>query len=298
MIISDEALKTRLITGSTEVREAKEWWKDAAWDRIANRIIIDPFQDHRLGPCCYGLSVGDEYVSLRDPFNPRPLKKGEHISIGPSETVLVLSQEYLCLPRNALAMIVPRATWIFEGISLSSTRIDPTWYGKLLIGVTNLAKNPVALDWGEEFCTCYFMEATEAKKVLSRETQSALGRDTIGTVRLAHAKPQHLMLPGRVSRDDIDKVVELYGWPWDVVRGMFELTKKEVGDWIEKEVASDIVTEATSAAAKDAFDKMVSQVQEQGKWIRGLSIALITVCATIGVAVLAAVVTYLVKSFS
>ena len=168
MIISDKTLKTHLVLDRDDIIQTRELWKKGKWESIGNRIIIYPFNIRNLGPCCYGLTVGEEYISLRDPFNSKPLRKaGEHINVGPSETVLILTSEYICLPRNVLAMVVPRAAWIFEGASLSATRVDPTWYGKLLVGFTNLAKNPIVLDFGEEFCTCYFMETTETEKALN-----------------------------------------------------------------------------------------------------------------------------------
>ena len=232
------------------------------------------------------MSVGKEYVSLRDPHNTKKLEAGEHIQIGPGETVLILSKEYICLPKDVLAMIVPRATWIFEGACLSATRIDPTWYGKLLIGFTNLARNPVALDYGEEFCTCYFMEASETETVITRDKVKSLGRENIGSIKFAHARQQIPLLPDKVTKDDIDKVVELYGWPWDVARGMFLLTQKEIGNWIEKEVSSDIVAEATSAAEKRAFNELTTLYREQNKLLRNLVIGVLAILGTIGAAII------------
>lgn len=297
MILSDKDLRTRIIQDPQEAEQARGWWKKGEWDKIGNKIVIHPFDSYALGACCYGLSVGEEYVSLRDPHETRPLKEGEHIRIGPGETVLILSKEYICLPKDILAMIVPRATWIFEGTSLSATRIDPTWYGKLLIGLTNLAKNPVALDYGEEFCTCYFMEATETEKVLTRDTTNSLDREKIGSIKFAHARQQIPLLPDRVNKDDMDKVVELYGWPWDVVRGIFDLTKREIGNWIEKEVTSDIIAEATAAAERRAFDELTTQYREVTRWTRNLTIGILAICGTVAAAIIAAVVGYLIKLF-
>lgn len=297
MILSDKKLREHIIQDVAQAQQAKGWWEKGEWDKIGNKIVIHPFDSYALGACCYGLSVGEEYVSLRDPHETRPLKEGEHIRIGPGETVLILSKEYICLPKDILAMIVPRATWIFEGTSLSATRIDPTWYGKLLIGLTNLAKNPVALDYGEEFCTCYFMEATETGKVLTRDTTKSLGREKIGSIKFAHARQQIPLLPDRVNKDDMDKVVELYGWPWDVVRGIFDLTKREIGNWIEKEVTSDIIAEATSAAERRAFDELTTQYREVTRWTRNLTIGVLAICGTVAAAIIAAVVGYLIKLF-
>jgi len=298
MILADKEIKERIIQDYEEAQKAVELWKKGEWEKIKNKIVIHPFQAHALGPCCYDLSVGEEYVSLRDPHNPQELSGGKHILIHPSEIVLILSREYICLPKDVLAMIVPRATLIFEGVSLSATRIDPSWYGKLLIGFTNLAKNPVALDYGEEFCTCYFMQTTNTEKVLTRETVKSLGRENIGSIKSAHMKEQKNILPDRVTRDEIEKVVDLYGWPWDVVLGMFELTKKEIGNWIEKELTSDIVAEATIAAERRAFDELTTQYRDITRWNRILVISIISIAATVGAAIIGAIATYIIKQFT
>ena len=92
-------------------------------------------------------------------------------------------------------------------------------------------------------------------------------------------------------------MVELYGWPWDVVGGMLELTKKEIGEWIEKEVTSDIVALATTAAVKTAFDELTTQYREVTRWTRNLTIGVLAICGTVAAAIIAAVVGYLIKLF-
>jgi hypothetical protein len=91
MILSDKALLDRTFQTKEEAEEAIELWKNSKWDEIGNRIVILPFDTDALGPCCYDLSVGNEYVSLRDPHNTKYLRKGEHFQISPGETVLILS---------------------------------------------------------------------------------------------------------------------------------------------------------------------------------------------------------------
>lgn len=254
MIISDLNIKERLIQKPEEIEQAKEWWLKRNWGEIGKSIVIDPFDDFCLGPCCYDLSVGEEYVSLRDPIKINKIQKGDSVTINPSETVLILTREYVCLPKDIVAMIVPRATWIFEGMHLCATRIDPTWYGKLLIGFTNLAKNPVTIDFGEAFCTSYFMQVAEIEKIVTREKVHFLGRTNINSLKLTHAKQQTPMIPEKVTREEMEKIVDLYGWPWDVVRGMFTVTIKELKEYIAAEVAPTIVEEASSAAIKRAYE--------------------------------------------
>jgi deoxycytidine triphosphate deaminase len=287
MILSDRDLKDRIIQDPKEAEQAKQWWEKGEWDKIGSKILIDPFKNHRVGLCSYDLSVGEEYVSLRDPDSTNPLKEGEHITVGPGETVLILTEEYICLPQNTTAIVIPRATWIFEGTSVCASRIEPTWYGKLLIAFTNLAKNPVALDRGEEFCTCYFMETSQTEKQLTRDKVHFLGRTKIGSIKLMHVRRQMPLEPDEVREHHMKKVVDLYGWPWDIVRGMFVLTLKEITEYVEKEVAPAIVEDATSAAIARAFEN-------QQKWIRNLIIGLLTIGA--GLVGLVGYLVYLVLS--
>ena len=94
------------------------------------------------------------------------------------------------------------------------------------------------------------------------------------------------------------KVVDLYGWPWDVVRGMFVLTKEELGKWIETEVSSDIEGEVTNAVVKIAFDQLTTQYREANRWNKTLIICFLTIAGTVGAAIIAAIVTYLIKQFT
>jgi len=270
MVLSDGDLRKRVIQEPQEANEAKLWWEKGQWDKIGNRILIDPFKTTFLGNCTYDLSVGEEYRSLRDPRNSKPLKEREKICIGPGESVLILTEEYISLPKNVVGIIVPRARWIFEGTSICATRIDPTWYGKLVIGFTNHAKNPVELYRQEAFCTAYFMETRDVEVALSKERVLFLGRTSIGKIDFSHALEQKLLATEKVDREDIEKVVDLYGWPWDVVRGMFVLTLKEVIDYVEKEVAPTIVQDATAAAIEKAYEN-------QQKWFKILVTGLLSI---------------------
>ena len=273
MMLSDKDLKAGIIQDQQEAKQAIEWWKNSEWGKIGDKMLIDPFKLDAIGPCSYDLSVGEEYRSLREPRINKKLGEGENICIGPGESILVLSEEYICLPKNIAAMIVPRARWIFEGTSICATRIDPTWYGKLLIVFTNLAKNPVELFRNESFCTCYFMRTSGVDTPLTKDRVHFLGRTHIDRIEFSHATEQKLLLPEKVGKDDINKVVDLYGWPWDVVRGMFDLTLKEIIEYIEKETAPSIVEEATSESIKRAFES-------QQRWMKILIVGFLGIFAS------------------
>lgn len=259
MILSDRDLKRRIVQIRTleEFEEAKGWWENADWATIQDRILIYPFNRGNLGSCSYDLSIGAEYIRLRRPDETEQLSEEEVFSVGPGETVLILTQECVSLPNNVMAMIVPRARWIFEGTSICASRIEPTWYGNLIVGFTNLTKSRVLLQSGEAFCTCYFVEASEIEEALTKEKVPHLGRKKIGKLMLAHVRPEIPLSAEKVTRTDLEDLFDKYGTPWDIVQGAFTLTQKELQIYVDREVAPDIVEEATSAAVKRAFDDLI-----------------------------------------
>ena len=274
MILSDKDLRDRIIQGPEEVKKARKWWEKSEWDKIGDKIVIDPFETNALSPCCYDFSIGEEYISLRDPYNTNHLKDGEHFTINPGETVLVLTEEYICLPRNVMAMVIPSARWIFEGTALYSSRVEPTWYGKLLIAVTNLAKQPIALTRRRGFCTCYFMGVSETEGVLSKKEVPHLGR-THAEVEFRHTRPQELLPADKVDQNDIEKVVALYGWPWDVVRSMFALNQKLLKDYIDKELYSNLLEDTVSATTTEVHEEVTRGYKTTIYVLVGFGVALI-----------------------
>ena len=148
---------------------------------------------------------------------------------------------------------MPKARLIFEGILINATRVDPTWYGKLLIAVTNITKNRIIMDKGKTFCSIYFLESYEVKGQLDPRTTSSLGREKIEPILSPHHSFQPPIPPEKVSWEDLDHVVETFGKPWDIIRGVIKLSKDDVVKYVEKEVAPNIVEVAKSKAYEVAY---------------------------------------------
>ena len=296
MILRDIDLKKRILIDPKKM-DAYNWWKKSKWGKIGDNILIDPFgPEEKLSISSYDLSIGEEYVSLRDPYNIKKLKEGEAISIDPSETVLILTNEYVALPKNVMAMIVPRARWIFEGSFLNATRIDPTWYGKILVGFTNITKWTMTIGFKKPFCTCYFMECNTAKGHLTKKDVPFLGRTTIDPLTFRFARPRKLLRPQEFTREHLDTVVSSFGYPWDVVQCAMERGKEETIEFIEKDVAPRIVEDTTlkvtERAYKSLFDLHKEHLQTQRLLTKALVGLVITMIAGTGSAVILAVLKF------
>jgi len=291
VILSDRELKERIISDPSKVKEAYDWWKKSRWDKIQNSILIDPFEpEERLGASCYDLSVGEEYVSLRDPHNVRKLQEGDVIDIEPSETVLILSSEYVALPKNVMAMVVPRARWIFEGTLLNATRVDSTWYGRLLVGFTNITKWRISLGVKTAFCSCYFIECNDVEKHLTKRDVPYLGRTKIEPLTFAYAQQQRLMTPNEFTKEHLNSVVNSFGYPWDVLQCAIERGKEETIYYLEKDVAPRIVEDATLKVTERAYKELLDLHKDYLTSQRSLTKALIGFVITVGVGVLSAVI--------
>lgn len=273
MLLRDSDLEERILTDPKKIKDAHNWWEKSKWDQISDSILIDPFEpEEKLSLVSYDLSVGEEYVSLRDPYNIKKIKKGEAISIDPSETVLILTTEYIALPKNVMAMIVPRARWIFEGSFLNATRIDPTWYGKILVGFTNATKWTISIGFKEPFCTCYFMECNTVKNHLTKKVVPFLGRTTIDPLTFAFARPRQLLRPQEFTRERLDNVVKSFGYPWDVIQCAIERGKEETIEFIERDVAPRIVEEATLKVTERAYKDLLGLHKNLNRAIIGFVI--------------------------
>lgn len=151
-----------------DVPKMKELFRDRDWERINGALghergfIIDPFNPLNLMPFSYDLSIGDEAFSCRLESRGSFVLGDEEnaYKMEPGETVIVRTLEYIALPRCYSATIWPRFNFVREGIFQSMVKIDPTWYGKLGIALTNLSPAEFPIWEGREFATLVLYELT------------------------------------------------------------------------------------------------------------------------------------------
>jgi len=253
MWLCDADIERLAIREPVQVKDAMDWWKSQEWEKIGERILIDPFDASNVHPVSYELTVGGEWVSLRDPYTVRQIAPAGVIAIPPHETILVLTEEYIALPKTIGGIVVPRARKLFEGSALAATRVEPTWHGKLVVGFTNQSQYTTSLGRGERFCNLILLRTGEVRRPLSKLSTPHLGRTTMGKPEYPSLRPQQLRTPDQVSANDIREMVQRFGAPFDVVVGGLEETKKEVLRAIEKDIGPRMVDTAVTQAVKKAF---------------------------------------------
>jgi len=176
--VSDTSLK-ELVIPKEEYEVAKKQFQKRDWVSIKGRILIDPFNTKNSGPFSYDLCVGDEIFELNSKRKISMISKKEAF-IEPGEIFFVLTQEYIGLPREFAASVMPRFALVREGVMQSMTKIDPTWYGKIVVAIANHSKDHFLLKKGQTFCTLVIHRLDKpASKILSSEDVPALGKESI-----------------------------------------------------------------------------------------------------------------------
>jgi deoxycytidine triphosphate deaminase len=260
MILSDKNLEEQLITDPSLSETAKKWWEEEQWKQIGRSIVIKPYERNNLSVCSYDLCVGHEYISVRNPREINPLAHRERLNVSAGETVLIITKEYVCLPKNVMAVVVPSARYLFEGTSIAACRIEPTWYGSLTIPFTNFTKSTIWLLEGQPFCTCFFMETNEVSHTLKELGVRNLGREDLQDLTFEHLLPEEILAADQVTLGALDQVVGEYGKPWDIIRGAFSRTKDEIQHYIVEDTAPNITRQATNNAVRHAFRRLEYQL--------------------------------------
>lgn len=123
--------------------------------------MIDPFEEARLKPAGYELTVGDEYA-LGGNTHTLSDKRGENeIVIPPFEVAIIKTGETINLPRFLIARWNIRVKWAYEGLLwVGGPQVDPGYIGHLFCPIYNLSNKGVKLVLGDAIALMDFVKTT------------------------------------------------------------------------------------------------------------------------------------------
>lgn len=165
----------------------------------SKKIIIEPIDmDAQVQPCSVDLRLANLFRVFKrtekafiDPASDGSLenctelietKDGKPFILHPQEFMLASTIEYLKLPDDVVGRLDGRSSLGRLGIIIHSTagHVEPGFYGRLTLEVTNIGKMPVALYPGMRVCQISFEKLSSAceKPKNKREGAKYLGSDT------------------------------------------------------------------------------------------------------------------------
>ncbi|GAB6055984.1 dCTP deaminase [Methanobacterium alkalithermotolerans] len=143
-------------------------------------IIIDPLKDpeRQIQPSSVDLRIGSEFKGFRiirkpciDPMDKSDIEsymesihieEGGSFIIHPGEFALATTYETVKIPSNLVARVEGRSSMGRLGITMHVTAgyIDPGFWGKITLEISNIGKMPVALYPGQRVCQIVFETMT------------------------------------------------------------------------------------------------------------------------------------------
>jgi len=132
----------------------------------SNLIITDGggnnvYNEDRVEEAAYALSLGNE--AYRTDNKDRKIEildeKSRTIEINPGQFTLLMTDEYVCIPKNKLAFISIKAKQKLKGlINVSGFHVDPGFKGKLLFSVYNAGPSTITLETKKPYFLIWFAD--------------------------------------------------------------------------------------------------------------------------------------------
>lgn len=142
-------------------------------DKLEGRLegLIDPFEPGMIDCAAYELHMGGEvYVSpsqheeAPDEKTARALEAGQYFAIPPGQFALLITEETVTVPEDAIAFISMKAKIKFNGlVNVSGFHVDPGYRGKILFSVFNAGPKPVHVKHGERLFLIWYADLDGAK---------------------------------------------------------------------------------------------------------------------------------------
>ena len=176
-----------LIRGTSIVETKDEY--DAAGGRLGEKILIlniDKSQlqanSHGESNVTYDLRVGDEYRDHRDAGKIYTGERG--IELFPNSAVIIQTHEHVQVPKCRFGYIVPKVFLLQQGVSNTSSKVDPGYEGPLLVAVFNLGKTNVFLKPKQKFCTLVFHDVQgDGVQMYGKSAKRITGNTSMGLFR-------------------------------------------------------------------------------------------------------------------
>ncbi len=157
-----------LITGTREGLLAMAFWSS---ETLEQRLpaFINPFEPTRIMHGAYELGVGPQAFITSSSSDTTVIGQGKKVVIPPGQLGLLITNEVVTIPNNAIGFISIRAGIKFQGlINVSGFHVDPGFRGRLKFAVYNAGSKNIVLDQGQRVFMLWFSD-------LDRETAKGYG---------------------------------------------------------------------------------------------------------------------------
>lgn len=141
---------------------------DIRFFRNLDMLDIEPWDDRRVQPASYDLTLGD-LAAWQEPIGVDENDEliwgtvseeiSEQLIIAKGDFYLLHTAEVVTLSNKVGAQVMGKSTWARRGLIVESAGwVDPGFTGQLVLEVTNLSPVPVILHPGDPIAQIVFMQ--------------------------------------------------------------------------------------------------------------------------------------------
>lgn len=142
------------------------WSTEKVKDVLGRDKIIDSYTPDAVKCGAYELALGSEaFVTSDEDSQKQIVDDGKIVSVPPGQFGLLITEETIKMPQNAIGFISIKAGIKFRGlVNVSGFHVDPGFTGKLKFAVYNAGSQPIVLQRKDRVFLIWFSD-------LDRETQ-------------------------------------------------------------------------------------------------------------------------------
>lgn len=165
------------------------WSKERIKSRHAQHALVTPYDEKHIEQSAYALGVAAEYaITAADGGGvKRSAASGEHITIPPGQFALLLTEESVAVPANAMAFISMKAKFKLRGlVNVSGFHVDPGFNGRLKFAVYNAGSVAIDLDPGQRLFLIWYADldqTTQAVYTGAHQWQDGITPDDVMSIR-------------------------------------------------------------------------------------------------------------------
>src|SRR6266542_3516987 len=122
--------------------------------------LVEPFENGAVKHGAYELSLGPEaFLTSYDDGKKRILTDSEQLVIPPGQFGLLLTEEQVSVPNNAIGFISIKAGIKFRGlVNVSGFHVDPGFSGRLKFSVYNAGSQNIVLERKQRVFLVWFSD--------------------------------------------------------------------------------------------------------------------------------------------
>lgn len=192
------------------------WTTEKILQKQALTELIKPFDLKRLKHGAYELALGHEALITSEPTGlKQKLETGEQLLIPPGQFGILLTEEVVSIPDNAIGFISIRFSIKCQGlVNVSGFHVDPGFVGHLKFAVYNAGSQSIFLTRGDRVFMIWLSDLSEATRDVYDGEHSNQNGITSEDARLLHgevASPAALKKQIDELRSIIDQQVVTLG---------------------------------------------------------------------------------------